>query len=310
MSTGPAPGGGVAAEPIVDAHHHIWRLDDLDWLKGPPVPRIFGEYGAIRRDYPIDEYLDDVAGTGVVRSVYVQTNWPAGRALDEVAWVDEVHAQSGWPHAIVGYADFLDDGVGALLKAQAGCPLVRGIRQQIHWHRNGQYRFAERPDLADDPRWRRNLALLADRGLLFELQVFESQMAGAARLARDLPEVVFVLEHAGMLEDLSERGWANWRDGMRRLADAPNVSTKLSGLGTFVRRNDPDLIARIVEETVAIFGAQRCVWGSNFPVEKLWTDYASLVGAARAALAHLSEDERRGVLADNAIRLYRLDPIA
>ena len=71
---------------IVDGHHHIWRQADLPWLVGPMQPRIFGPYEAIRRDYPIKEYLDDLKGSGVTRSVYVQTNWPSGQFEDEAAW--------------------------------------------------------------------------------------------------------------------------------------------------------------------------------------------------------------------------------
>jgi predicted TIM-barrel fold metal-dependent hydrolase len=73
--------------PIIDAHHHIWRQDDLAWLKGPMQPRIFGPYEPIRRDYPIAEYLADLTGTGVVGSVYCQTNWPPKGELTEVEWV-------------------------------------------------------------------------------------------------------------------------------------------------------------------------------------------------------------------------------
>src|SRR3712207_3298782 len=153
---------------------------------------------------------------------------------------------------------------------QARFPLMRGVRQQIHWHENPLYRFAQRPDVVDDPVFRRNLERLAQHGWLFELQVFAPQMAGAARLAASLPELTFVLEHAGMLEDRSPEGVRAWRDGMRRLAEQPNVHTKLSALGTFLRRNDPEHIEDVVGETLAIFGAERCVWGSNFPIEKLW----------------------------------------
>lgn len=295
-------------EPIVDAHHHIWRLADLAWLQGPSVPRIFGDYDAIKRDYDIGEFLADLAGTGVTRSVYVQTNWPAGGSVDEVAWVSAVAAQSGWPHAIVGHADFLDDdAVARTLAAQARFPLVRGIRQQIHWHEKPLYRFADRPDIADDPRFRRNLARLADHGWLFELQVFEGQMASAARLARSLPAVTFVLEHAGMLEDLTPAGRRRWRDGMRRLADEPNVATKLGGLGTFLHRVDADHIGEVVADTVALFGDDRCLWGSNFPIEKLWSDYPTLVAAFRAAVAPFDDAARQRILAGNAARLYGLD---
>ena len=291
---------------IVDAHHHIWRQADQPWLNGPMVPRIFGPYEPIRRDYPISEYLQDVRDTGVVASVYVQTNWEPSRAVEEVEWVQSVADAHGWPHAIVGFADLTGRDLGTKLDAMGRHPLLRGVRQQVHWHENPQYRFAQRPDVPADPAWRAGLAELAPRGLLFELQVFTSQMAGGAELARAFPDSTFVLEHAGMLEDTSEAGWSAWRTGMRLLADCPNMHVKLSGLGTFVHRATIDDIRPIVSETVSLFGAERCVWGSNFPIEKLWTDYATLVDIIREAVSHLTHAEQRQVLSGTALNLYRL----
>jgi predicted TIM-barrel fold metal-dependent hydrolase len=291
---------------IVDAHHHIWRQADQPWLNGPMVPRIFGPYEPIRRDYPISEYLDDVRNTGVVASVYVQTNWDPSRGVEEVAWVQSGADTHGWPHGIVGFADLAGPDLQTKLDAMSRCPLLRGVRQQIHWHENPQYRFAPRPDVAADATWRAGLAALAPRGLLFELQVFTSQMAGGADLARAFPDTTFVLEHAGMLEDTTAGGWAAWRAGMRQLADCSNMHVKLSGLGTFVHRASLDHIRPIVSETVSLFGAERCLWGSNFPIEKLWTDYASLVGIIRDAVSHLTTTEQQQVLSETALRLYRL----
>ncbi len=94
---------------IVDAHHHIWRQADQPWLNGPMAPRIFGPYEAIRRDYPITEYLDDVRDSGVVASIYVQTNWDPARNVEEVEWVQATADAHGWPHAIVGFADLAKD---------------------------------------------------------------------------------------------------------------------------------------------------------------------------------------------------------
>lgn len=294
-------------EPIVDAHHHIWRRADQPWLQGPTVPRIFGAYDAIKRDYPVEEFLADIAGTGVVRSVYVQTNWAKERAVEEVAWVQANADRAGFPHAIVSFVDLQGDDAAAVLAAQAKFPLLRGVRQQLHWHENPQYRFAPAPDQMNTAAFRKNLARLEEHGLLFELQVFASQMADGAALARAFPGITFVLAHAGMPEDRSPAGRKAWREGMTRLADLPNMHTKFSGLGTFVRRNDPAHIAEIVIETLELFGARRCVWGSNFPIEKLWTDYAAIVAAIRAALAPAPAADRRAILHDNATRLYRLD---
>jgi predicted TIM-barrel fold metal-dependent hydrolase len=291
---------------IVDAHHHIWRQADMPWLSGPIQPRIFGPYEPLQRDYLIDEFLEDLAGTGVVQSVYVQANWPKDKFEDEVAWVSEVADARGWPHGIVGYADVTVDDVRPQLDRLTKYPLMRGVRMQLHWHENETYRFASRPDLATDPKVQRNVAALADYGWSFDLQVFAPQMAGAAQLAAACPKVTFVLQHAGMLEDLSEKGWAEWRAGMTRLAAQPNIVSKTSALGTFIHRNDPAHIAAITRETVAIFGADRTLFGSNFPIEKLWTSYEELVDAHADAATELPAADQRALLHDTAMRVYRL----
>jgi predicted TIM-barrel fold metal-dependent hydrolase len=290
---------------IVDAHHHIWRQADLAWLTGPMQPRIFGPYEAIRRDYPIDEYLADARPSGVMKSVYVQTNWPPGGELTEAAWLQSISDRHGFPHAFVGYADLASDSVEATLDVMLTHRGLRGIRQQLHWHGNPIYRFAARADLMNEAAWQRGLRAVADRGLLFELQVFADQMVDAARLACDFPKLRIVLLHAGMLEDRSETGWASWRHGMTKLAACPNVSVKLSGLGTFVHRCDSTQWAPVIQETLAMFGADRCLFGSNFPIEKLWTRYSSIVDVMSEALAGLSAADRDAVFYTNAVDLYR-----
>jgi predicted TIM-barrel fold metal-dependent hydrolase len=291
---------------IIDAHHHIWRRRDLPWLDGPMQPRIFGPYEPIRRDYLIDEYLADLAGTGITKSVYVQCNWPKDRFEDEVAYVQQVADETGFPHAIVGYADFLVGDVRPQLDRLTEYPGMRGLRMQLQWHKNPQYQFASAPDLARDPTLQKNVARLADYGWSFDLQVFAGQTPGAAELADSAPKVTFILQHAGMIEDLSPGGWYEWRKAMRLLASRPNVVSKLSALGTFIHKNDPAHIAAVVRETIEIFGSERCLFGSNFPVEKLWTQYADLIGAYRKAIEPLGEAVARAAFHDTAARVYRI----
>jgi predicted TIM-barrel fold metal-dependent hydrolase len=297
-----------AAAParIVDAHHHVWRRADLAWLSGPTQPRIFGPYEPIRRDFTIEEYLADARPAGVVKSVYVQTNWPPGGETDEAAWIQSVSDRNGFPQAFVGYADLASPDLAATLDALMKHRGLRGIRQQLHWHENAAYRFASRPDLMNDAGWRRGLGEVAKRKLLFELQIFARQMSDGARLARDFPDLDVVLLHAGMPEDTSEAGRSTWRAGMKLLAACPNVSVKLSGLGTFSHRCDAASWRPVIVETLDLFGAQRCLFGSNFPIEKLWTDYRSIVAAVAGALSGLADAERDAVFCANAMRLYRL----
>jgi predicted TIM-barrel fold metal-dependent hydrolase len=105
---------------------------------------------------------------------------------------------------------------------------------------------------------------------------------------------------------MSEAGWTLWREGMMRLAAEPNMNVKLSGLGTFVHACRAEVMQPIIKETVDIFGADRCLYGSNFPIEKLWTDYRTLYLTFRAAIDHLGESEQRAILHDTAARLYRI----
>jgi predicted TIM-barrel fold metal-dependent hydrolase len=270
------------------------------------VPRIFGPYEPICRDYPIDEFLADTEGCNIVKSVYVQTNWPSGKSYDEARWVQSVIDERGWPHANVAHADLSDPDCESLIKKLAALPATRGIRQQLHWHEKQQYRFAPRPDVMNDVAWRRGLALLAKHNLLFEIQVFTDQMRNGAALAQAFPDTTFVLEHAGMLEDMSDEGWKKWRAGMFALAEQQNVNVKLSGLGTFAHACRADVMSPIIRETVAIFGADRCLYGSNFPIEKLWTGYVDLYKTFRGAIAHFDEKQQRAILHDTAARLYRI----
>lgn len=290
---------------MIDAHHHIWLQKDLPWLLGPEQPRIFGAYGSIKRDYLIDEFRADLDGTGIEKSVYVQANWAPNWALDEAAWVQSIADETGWPHGIVAYCDFTQTRVDVQLEKFKRFPLIRGFRQQLHWHENPQYRFAPREQLAD-PRLVEGINALADHGWSFDLQVFPDQMADAARLVKACPQVTFILQHAGMLEDTSDAGWKAWRIGMESLAALPNAVTKLSAFGTFIHRNDPDFIANVVKETIKIFGADRCMYGSNFPIEKIWTTYSDLFTAFQAATAKMPAKARNAIFNDTAARIYRL----
>ncbi len=250
--------------------------------------------------------MQEAIPCGVVKSVFVQVNVAPSTEVDEVAWVQSVADRHEFPHAITAFADLSAPKVGDVLDRELACGNTRAIRQQLHWHQRSLYRFAPRADIINEPAWRRGLGEVQKRRLVFELQVFPSQMPDAARLVGDFPDLIFVLLHAGMLEDRSEDGWGRWRAGMRQLAAHANVIVKISGLGTFERACSESSWRPIVEQTVDMFGPDRCLFGSNFPIEKLWTTYAELIAAIRACLSRYSQHERRAVLHDTAMRLYRV----
>jgi len=291
---------------IVDAHHHIWRRDRTPWLAGPPAPRIFGEYGALRRDYSIEEYAADGRPHGVTRSVYVQVNVAPGDEVEEVEWAAAAGAREGLVQGVVAFADLAAPDAGDVLDRQLAFSALRGIRQQLHWHLNPAYRFAPAPDSMLRPEWQRGLGQVAARGLLFELQVFPSQYGHALQLVDAFPDLTFVLLHAGMLEDRSPEGWGTWRNGLERFAERENVYVKLSGLGTFTHRCAVGEWRPVTERVLDSFGPDRCMFGSNFPIEKLWTTYGTLVEVFRACIASCTPAEQRQILHDVAARVYRI----
>jgi predicted TIM-barrel fold metal-dependent hydrolase len=287
----------------VDAHHHIWPAEGLPWLDGPMIPRIFGPYEPLQgKAYTIDEYKADAEAQGFSQSVYVQANWRLEDSLREVEWVQEQHERTGWPHAIVGSADlFAPDALDTIDAQLEASPLLRGTRLQLHWHPHEAFRFATAPDRGQDPVFNENLAQLATRGLVFELQVFPNQLASALQLVEAHPDLEFVLIHAGM-----PIPGEPWRDALMELGQRPNVNVKLSGQGTFVHEVDPELIATVTKVVLDSFGSGRAMFGSNFPIESLWTDFPSLIEAWIGVLADYPGEVRADVLGRTARRVYRL----
>ena len=312
------PGGGAAGSrytgPVVDAHHHLWRQRDLPWLSGEMVPRIFGPYEPIRRDYPAEEYIAEARDCGITQSVHVQANWPRDRSVDEVRWVQAVHEATGWPSAVIGSTDLFSRDAPETMREQAAfSPLVRGTRLQLHWHEREDYRFATGPARMRDPVFRQNIAVLRDLGWVFELQVFPGQMSDAADLVSSFPETTFVLVHAGMLVGTDEDTVRVWQDGLRRMASLQNLVVKLTGQGTFVHRVDPALLSLVAGHVLDLFGPRRAMFGTNFPIEKIWTSMADLVDAWRRVLSALPPEEQSWVFAETARTVYRLpapDPSA
>lgn len=293
--------------PVIDAHHHIWKLDRTPWLKGLPQPRIFGDYDAIRRDYDIEEFAAEARPQGVRGSVYIQVNVAPGDEIDEVRYVSRESEHSNLMQAIVAFADLRSPKVGEVLDQQLAAGPVRGVRQQLHWHENPAFRFAVAPDIICSPDWQAGLREVAERGLHFELQLFVDQLDDAFEVIQAHPDVTFVLLHAGMIQDTSSSGWTDWGNAMVRMASLENVLVKLSGLGTFSHRCTLEDWEPIVKRTIGIFGADRCIFGSNFPVEKLWTSYGALIDVFMACIAEESATDQHKVMCSNAATLYRID---
>src|SRR5450830_1893617 len=168
--------------PVIDTHHHIWLRKDVAWLADPPIPRMFGDYFGLRRDYPDEEWMNDIVPQGVTKSVHVTAMWGSGRELDETRWLQSVADKHGFPHGIVCNAILADPGIGAALKVQKQFPNLRGVRQMLYWDANPVRQAASRPDYCNDADFRCGFSLLEKHDLHFELQVYAGQASYAVEL--------------------------------------------------------------------------------------------------------------------------------
>ncbi|HEX6110747.1 MAG TPA: amidohydrolase [Geminicoccaceae bacterium] len=298
--------------PVVDAHQHFWDLERnyLPWLcDEEAIPFRYGDYSALRRNYLPRDYLRHAAGHNVIKTVYVETEWDPRDFVGETRWLQEIIAENGFPHAIVAGARLDDPEVETVVAGHAAFPQVRGIRHKPRAAPSPAGVRAGAPGSMGDPAWRRGYALLEKYGLSFDLQTPWWHLAEAAALARDFPQTQIILNHTGLPADRSPEGLAGWRGAMQTLAAEPNVAVKISGLGQpgqpwTVRANRP-----IVRDAIAIFGVDRCMFASNFPVDSLCADFDTIFRGFKAIVAELSPAERSSLFYANALRFYRLDPL-
>ena len=300
---------------IVDAHHHLWDPVSnasgiaYSWLRDIGAPKPFGDPTPIQRDYGADEFRAELSGDGegaheVVASVHVQADGGLPDPVAETAWLDRVAEGHGRPDAIVGFVDLsAPDSLETIERHVAASSRFRGVRQIIARTEGlPAISFAPR-ELLDDPAWREAYAALAEHDLSFDLQLHPAQMARAAELVAAHPGVPVAIDHAGTPHDRSQGGLKAWREGMARLAESPHVACKISGLGMFEPHWSPDTMAPVIDGVLELFGPERTMWGSNFPVDKLFGTYARAIGGV---MARVPEADRAAVFEGTARRFYRL----
>ncbi|TCZ56630.1 amidohydrolase family protein [Roseicella aquatilis] len=298
--------------PIIDAHHHLWDLgaNRHPWLQEePPIPFRYGDTRPLRRNYLPADFRRDSANQHVVASVYMEAEHDPADPLRETRWVHEVATREGMPNAMAGAA-FLDRADAAeVIRAQAAMPLVRSLRHKPRGvARPEEYDPGHRiPGSLRCPAWRAGYRHLAESGLHFELQAPWWHLPDAVELARDVPGTLIILNHLGLPADRGRAGLAGWREAMARLSEAPNVRVKLSGCCVPGRRWTPELQAPVVLEAVRLFGAERCMVASNFPVDGLLASYDEVMGGMRAIIAGLPEAAQRRILHGTAAETYRID---
>jgi predicted TIM-barrel fold metal-dependent hydrolase len=292
---------------IVDAHQHFWDpvANYHPWLRDePPIPFRYGDYRAIRRRYLPDDYRADARNYAILGTVYVETEWDPADPVGETRYVEKLRRETGLPTVSVAQAWLDRDDCAAVLEAQAAFSFVRSVR---HKPRANATPGDRQPGGMTDPKWRAGFARLAPIGLRCDLQTPWWHLHEAAQLARDFPGTQIILNHTGLPADRSAAGLDGWRRAMALLAACPNAAVKISGIG---QRGQPWTIEAnraIVLTTIDLFGVNRCMFASNFPVDSLCADFDTIFSGFREIVGGFSQSEQAALFRDNAWRIYAMD---
>lgn len=314
-----------SALPIIDPHHHLWERD------GQP--------------YFLNELLADTgSGHNIVATIFAQCAWayrtdgpeelrPVGETEFVAAIADEAErlgCRTRVCAGIVGHADLnLGERVDAVLQAHldAAGGRFRGIRHLTARDEGFWASIAPPPParMMSDPRFRAGFARLGEFGLSYDAWLYHTQINELTDLARSFPGTPIVLDHVGgplgigPYEGRRDEVFAAWRADMRELAGCANVSVKLGGLAMLIagfafherpRPPSSDELATAwrpyMEACIEAFGAGRCMFESNFPVDKGMCSYAALWNAFKRIAQGASDDEKAELFHDTAARVYRI----
>jgi predicted TIM-barrel fold metal-dependent hydrolase len=282
---------------LIDTHIHLWDLNHLTYsflqANDPAEEAILGDYSALRsRNYLIADYLADIRDCGVAKAVHVQAALGHPRPVEETAWLQDIARSADFPHGIVGFCDLRADNVEEVLDAHQQFQNFRGIR------------MLGTGGMLEDARFQRGFACVAERGLVYDLEAFLADFPAAHRLASKFPGARIVLEHTGMPLQRTAEYFHRWRTGMQLLAGAENIVCKISGLGMTDHRWTVASIRPWVEAAIDAFGPQRCMFGTNWPVDSLYSSYRGVVDAYREIIQPCSRDEQVQLLRGTAETVY------
>jgi predicted TIM-barrel fold metal-dependent hydrolase len=299
----PDPAGDRSRLPIVDTHVHLWDKTQprlrWDWLEPGAAHPVLGDIEAIKAPkFDATALWSEARFAGVTSFVHVQAAIGSDDPVDETRWLTEMSADGGIPGALVAHADLGLPDAMKVVDAHLESPIMRGIRD-----------FATEPYLAAGEvtsDYEAALRGLTERELVLDIDCEWPNMHAAAALARRHPQLKIVLEHLGYPRRRDGQYFGSWSKAVGELGREENVVCKISGIGMTDHLFTPERLEPWAHRCLEAFGPQRCVVGSNWPVDRIASSYDVIMDLYRTFVAALNDTEQAAVLAGNAQRVYRV----
>lgn len=289
----------MARLPFVDTHVHYWDLKDetlrYAWLERDWIHPVLGDIDGLKvLKYMAPEFVSETRFQNVTKAIHVQAAIGIDDPVEETRWLQEQADRTGFPHGIVAHCDLAGADAEATIERHLEYANVRGIRD-----------FGEGDYLVDET-WQKGYGLLAKHGLVFCLDLVPEDLPKVRALADAYPDVVLCVDHAGFPRRRDDEYFQMWRRGMNEAAGAPNTVVKISGLGMCDNQWTVDSFRPWVEGCIEEFGIERSFFGTNWPVDRLYSSYGDVLDAYAEIIASYSQAEQAALFSENAERIFRI----
>jgi predicted TIM-barrel fold metal-dependent hydrolase len=289
----------MASLPFVDTHVHFWDLQDPElhysWLQPDWIHPILGDINGIKvQRYSADQYIAETRFQNVSKAVHVQAAIGIADPTKETAWLQVQADRTGFPHGIVGHVDLAQATAEEVIGRHLEYANFRGVRD-----------FAA-GELIEDSAWRRGYGLLTRDDLVFCIDTTWEAADQVRGLAAEYDDVVLSIDHAVYPRARTDEYFENWKRGLRTFAEAPNIVMKISGLGMRDNQWTVESMRPWVLSCIELFGVERCFFGTNWPVDSLYSSFGDVVDAYDEITADFTPDERTALFSRNAERIFRV----
>jgi predicted TIM-barrel fold metal-dependent hydrolase len=294
--------GGVA--PLVDCNVHLWdqASNPVFWLTDRTLVRdMIGNYDSLPGSYTLADYVREVAGHDVRGIVWSDAG--ADDPIAAAAWVQRQCEELDLPGALVTLGDPADEGFAELVERFRALPLASSVRVRLV---PALAQGAADRTLLDDERAMANLELLAKHELVATLEATGEQLDVVVDLAQALPALRIVVDHFGWPENPNEDELDTHRERLSAIAATSNTATRIDAIGTIFGDWTTDRVRPWLRAATDTFGPERCMLGSDLPIERLRSGFGRLYDAYRDIFCDLTDGARDALFAGTAKRWYRV----
>ena len=283
---------------FVDPHVHFYDMSHPTLYYGHWQPDedhpVLGSQTRVlgNRNYLPEDFLTETSPHGTQKTVHVQAAIGSEDSVEETKWLEQAFLRCGTPNAIVGYVDLRGSDAEKEINRHMEYPHFRGVRDFSHgdYLTNGQFI--------------KGFALLGRYGLVSSIAAEHQDMGKLASLARRFPDVTIVVDHAGLPQKRTAEYFQEWKAGMAEVSRIDNVVCKISGLGMADNEWSVESIRPYVESCIELFGCERSLFASNWPIDSLWSSYGKLLEAYVGITRSFSNSEKEQLFALNAEQIY------